>query len=65
MEKKYMGVPKLYQFEDAYFYGSENADVYLKSLYGDYMKLPPIENQKSHHKLKYIDLETPYSKYRK
>ncbi|MEK5585141.1 LicD family protein [Paenibacillus sp. FSL P2-0536] len=65
MDKKYMGTPKLYQFENTYFYGSENADAYLKSLYGEYMKLPPIENQKSHHNFIYLDLETPYSKYRK
>lgn len=65
MPKEYMGTPKLYQFCDAMFYGSENADQYLKSLYGDYMKLPPIEQQKSHHNFKYLDLSSPFISYKK
>jgi lipopolysaccharide cholinephosphotransferase len=65
MPREYMGNPTLYKFEDSFFYGAEKADLYLKSLYGDYMQLPPIEKRISHHNLKYLDLETPYSKYQK
>jgi len=65
MPKTYFGVPSLYKFEDTDLYGPENADSYLRSLYGDYMKLPPIEKQKSHHKFLYLDLETPYEHYMK
>lgn len=43
------GEPKLYQFEDEYFYGPELIDEYLTHMYGDYMKLPPKEQQKTHY----------------
>lgn len=43
------GNPKLYKFEDDYFYGPELVDEYLKHMYGDYMKLPPKEQQKTHY----------------
>jgi lipopolysaccharide cholinephosphotransferase len=59
----YMGTPTLYEFEDTKFFGPENPDAYLKSLYGDYMKLPPLDKRISHHNFKYIDLQTPFSKY--
>lgn len=42
------GTPKLYQFEDTEFYGITEYDVYLKKLFGDYMKLPPKEKQVVH-----------------
>ena len=65
MPKEYLGTPTLYKFEDSVFYGAENSDAYLTSLYGDYMKLPPIEKRKSHHNFKYLDLSTPYLNYKK
>lgn len=43
------GKPKLYKFEDDTFYGPEQVDEYLKHMYGDYMKLPPKEQQKTHY----------------
>ncbi len=36
------------EFEGETFYGSKEYDSYLKIKYGDYMKLPPIENRKVH-----------------
>lgn len=62
--KSYFGTPKLYEFEDTKFYGMEKYDEYLKNIYGDYMKLPPIDKQKSHHKIAYLDLNLPYNKYK-
>ncbi len=41
---------KYYAFENTKIKGFANYDYYLKSLYGDYMKLPPKEEQKSHHR---------------
>lgn len=38
-----------YPFEDRFFMGFANYDDYLKNAYGDYMKLPPVEKQVSHH----------------
>ena len=35
-----MGTPKLYKFENKKLYGVEKPEEYLKSLYGDYMKIP-------------------------
>ena len=37
------------KFEDDYFTVPSNYDEYLTSLYGDYMKYPPIEKQVTHH----------------
>lgn len=39
------GKPTLIQFEDAMFYGPENIDDYLKRIFGDYMKIPPVQEQ--------------------
>ena len=36
-------------FENKYFWALDNYDRYLKDLYGDYMKLPPKEEQTSNH----------------
>lgn len=43
------GNPKLYKFEDDTFYGPELVDDYLKHMYGNYMELPPKEQQKTHY----------------
>lgn len=64
MPKEIMGTPKLYQFEDTKFYGSENADGYLTSLYGDYMKLPPKDKQAFKHNYQYLNYNLPYRDYR-
>lgn len=40
-------------------------DSYLSQLYGDYMKLPPIEKRVSHHHCDVIDLDTSYKYYTK
>lgn len=37
-----------YKFEDFEFIGLKEYDKYLTQLYGDYMKLPPKENQEAH-----------------
>ena len=40
------------EFEGHYFLGPENPDEILTGLYGDYMKLPPVEQQISNHTIK-------------
>lgn len=42
------GEGKRYAFEDTFFVGIAEYDKYLKRLYGDYMSLPPIEQQVAH-----------------
>lgn len=37
-----------YQFENKMFLGFSDYDRYLKQVFGDYMKLPPIEKRQSH-----------------
>lgn len=40
------GTPKLYQFEDEYFFGPEHANEYLTKIYGcNYMQLPPLDSR--------------------
>lgn len=60
MSKDIIGRPTLYTFEDYQFYGVENYDAYLSSLYGDYMVLPTKDKQVSHHKIIYLDLKRSY-----
>lgn len=63
MIKDIMGKPKLYQFEEHSFYGVNNYDDYLTSLYGDYMELPPMNKRVSHHIIVYISLSYSYNTY--
>ena len=41
----------------------EDSARYLTNLYGDYMKLPPVESMICHHHTTIIDLDNPYTKY--
>lgn len=43
-----MGTPRLYKFEDVEFYGVAKPELYLKSLYNDYMQLPPADKRHIH-----------------
>ena len=60
MERRIMGDPTLYRFEDMEIFGAENADEYLTHLYGDWRKLPPPEKQVSHHVFSELDLNQSY-----
>ena len=62
--KKYLGTPTLYEFEGYKLYGPEDADNYLKGVYGDYMKLPPKEQQVLTHNYYYINLNLPFRSYK-
>lgn len=50
LDKKIFGSPRLYVFDDTELYGPEDADAFLRQLYGNYMILPP-ENQRRFHSL--------------
>ncbi len=63
MPKEYMGNPKLYKFEDTFFFGPEYPEGYLSSLYGDYMSLPPIEDQVFKHGYYYLNFNEPYKTF--
>lgn len=56
MDKSIFGKPAYYAFGTARLLGAERYDDYLKSLYGDYMQLPPVEQQITHADEIYIDV---------
>lgn len=58
--REWFGEPKFYKFENLSIFGPADADKYLKAMYGDYMQLPPIEKQQSHHDYIYLDLDKSY-----
>lgn len=58
--REYFGSPTLIEFENITVYGLEKPDLYLKAMYGDYMKLPPIEKQISLHDSVECDLHKSY-----
>ena len=64
-ERRIYGTPKLYKFEKYNLYGVEYPDEFLRGLYGDYMKLPPVEKQASQHGVIYRNLNEPYREYLK
>lgn len=51
-------------FEDTKMPVPVGYDVYLKTAFGDYMKLPPKKSRKTHHDAIIIDLNNSYVKYR-
>ncbi|MBQ6825225.1 MAG: LicD family protein [Clostridia bacterium] len=60
MPREFFGEPTLYDFEDMRIYGAQNYEGYLKSLYGDWRKLPPKEKRVTHHDFILMDLDKSY-----
>ena len=58
--REYFGMPKLIQFENIEVYGLEKPELYLKSMYGNFMELPPVEKRISLHDSIVCDLEKSY-----
>lgn len=53
------------QFEDDEFLVPKDYDSLLKSWYGDYMKLPPVEDQQAKlDNISFVDIENSYLKYK-
>ncbi len=55
---------RLTAFEDDMMPVSIHNDEYLEVEYGDYMRLPDVEDRKIHHSFEFIDLKKPYSYYK-
>ena len=49
VKKQIFGKPRYVPFEDTMLPVAENYHDYLTQMFGDYMKLPPIEQQKGLH----------------
>ena len=61
--KEWFGNQKI-PFEDIEVNAPIDTDAYLTAMYGDYMKIPPKEQQIVRHNTEYIDLNNSYEKYR-
>lgn len=61
--KSYFGEGRKMKFEDLNVVIPEKIEDYLLRLYGDYMKLPPIQNRITHHYCSRIDLTKSYKCY--
>ena len=57
------GNGKKTSFEDITVTIPERAELFLKQLYGDYMKYPPKEKRIPHHYAEVIDVNKPYLEY--
>ena len=62
-------VPKLSESEIDFLthtvFGPEKADKFLTHIYGDYKKLPSLEQQVSNHNYEYVNLEKGFETYEK
>ena len=60
--KTLLGTPQPVEFEGHTVMGVEQADAYLRNKYGDYMVIPPHDNQRQHN-FYYLDYHLPYRDY--
>ena len=60
--KTMLGKPQPVEFEGHQVMGVEHADDYLRQKYGDYMTVPPHDNQRQHNFF-YLDYNLPYRQY--
>lgn len=55
---------KKVKFEDIMVPVQAKVSEYLKTTYGDYMKLPPLEKRRFHHGYAFFDFDNTYIKYK-
>jgi lipopolysaccharide cholinephosphotransferase len=60
--KTMLGKPTPVRFEGYEVMGVEHADAYLRNKYGDYMVVPPHDNQRQHNFF-YLDYNLPFRQY--
>ena len=60
--KTMLGKPTPVMFEGHEVMGVEHADAYLRNKYGDYMVVPPHDNQRQHNFF-YLDYNLPFRQY--
>lgn len=63
IEKRLLGTPVLYAFEDTFLFGPEKIDEYLTCLYGDFMTPPPPEERVFRHNYPLLDFNTSFKNY--
>ena len=62
VDKQVLGLPTPVVFESHEVMGVEHAHEYLTHMYGDYMAIPPHDDQKQHC-FYYVDFDKPYNTY--
>lgn len=62
--KSTLGTPTSYSFEDATLKGVADYNTYLSNKYGNYMAIPPHDDQRQHN-FHYLDLEHSYKDFDK
>ncbi len=62
--KSTLGTPTPYTFEDATLKGVSDYNTYLSNKYGNYMAIPPHDDQRQHN-FHYLDLEHSYKDFNK
>lgn len=60
---EWYGQGTMLEFEGLQVCAPSNYQAWLTQVYGDYMQLPPIEKQKTHHYTDVIDFERSYLEY--
>ena len=60
--KSTLGTPTPYTFEDTMLNGVTDYNTYLSNKYGNYMAIPPLEQQRQHN-FHYLDLEHSYKDF--
>lgn len=61
--KEWFETPRKLEFEGLYFDGPTEPEKYMTKRYGDYMKLPPVEDQVKHHTYVYMNAHQSYKEY--
>lgn len=61
-KKCFLGEPKYVDFENIRLPIPQFSDKYLSKIYGDYMKIPKEDEQRTH-EIVFMDLHNPYTKY--
>ncbi len=61
--KEWFGEPRKLEFEGLFFNGATEPEKYMEKRYGNYMKLPPVEDQVVHHTYITIDPYKSYTEY--
>lgn len=64
-DKRWFAAPKKVEFAGSLFNAPTEPEKYLMKRYGDFMKLPPLEEQKKHHDYIIIDVNKSYEEIMK
>jgi len=64
MPRANYAIPSRITFCGKQFYAPAQTEAYLSARFGDYMRLPPMQERISEHKFVFINLDLPFSQYK-